>query len=404
MNFPFYIARRYLVAKKSHQAIQVVSWVAVCGVAVGTMALVCVLSVFNGFQGVVEGLFSNFDPQLRIEAVSGKVFDSDSVCAQINDFSEVCLVSQVLQDHALLRYRDKQMPVTVKGVDSLYHRVNRLDSILLDGEFKLKHGDIELAVGGAGLARTLGCGVHFTDPLQLYAPKRQGKVNMLRPDEAFCREICYLNAVFMVQQEKYDNSLLLVSLPLARRLFNYQNEVSALELKLLEGSNEQQVAAALQHRLGPNFVVADRYRQQAEFFRMLQIEKWITYLILSFILFIAAFNIVGSLTMLMIDKKQDMRVLSNMGASARLLSRVFLTEGCLIALVGALIGLLLGLVLCLLQQHFGFISMGASGAYIVDAYPVEVHTIDLLIIFATVVVIGFFASLYPARQTPKYLI
>ncbi|MBP7211035.1 MAG: FtsX-like permease family protein [Paludibacteraceae bacterium] len=400
MNLPLYIAGRYLFSKKSHHAINIVSLISVCGVAVGTMALVCVLSVFNGFQGIVEGLFGNFDPQLKITAKQDKVFDPVFV-SKISEMPDVEYCIEVLQENALLVFRDKQTPVVVKGVPDDYAKINHISDIILDGDFKTKEGSFDMAVGGIGLVRTIGCGVHYVEPLQLYAPKRSGNVNMIRPDEAFKREIAFLTGIFMVQQEKYDNNLLIVSMSLARRLFDYEKEVSAVEIKLKDGANEKKVQASISKMLGDDFSVQNRYEQQEDFFRMMEIEKWITYLILSFILLIAVFNIIGSLSMLMIDKKEDIKILENMGASQKLIFRIFLLEGWLISFVGMIFGIILGLILCWLQIQFGLVSLGTAGSFIVDAYPVSVQFLDIVLVFVTVGILGLLASFYPAKQVYK---
>ncbi|MBP5317958.1 MAG: ABC transporter permease [Paludibacteraceae bacterium] len=397
MNFPFYIARRYLLAKKSVSAINVISAISVCGVAVGTMALVCVLSVFNGFQGLVEDLFSNFDPEIKITATESKVFAPDSVLPLLDD-ERVLLVSRVLEENALLQFGKKQMPVVIKGVSDEYAQVTDIEQILYDGEYKLKNNQIPMAVGGIGLVHTLGSGMHYVRPLEFYAPKRTKKVNMLRPEKSFNREVAFMSGVFMVKQDKYDNNLLIVSLDMAERLFEYEGKVSSLELKLQPGEDIKAFKKSLRTKLGPGYAVKDRYEQQEEFFRMMEIEKWVTYLILSFILLIAVFNIIGSLSMLIIDKKDDIRYLQYLGASPKSIFRIFLYEGWMISVIGAVAGVALGLLLCWLQAEFGLIQVNSSGSYIVDAYPVKVQIADILIIFVTVILLGFLSALYPARQ------
>ncbi|MBO4370706.1 MAG: FtsX-like permease family protein [Paludibacteraceae bacterium] len=401
MNFPFYIARRYLLAKKSVSAINIISAISVCGVAVGTMALVCVLSVFNGFQGLVEDLFSNFDPEIKVTAVGSKVFDPDSVLQILESDGRVALTSCVLEENALLQFGKKQMPVMLKGVSDDYAQVTDIEQILYDGEYKLREGDFYMAVGGVGLVHTLGSGMHYVRPLELYAPKRTKKVNLMRPDKSFNKEIVFMSGVFMVRQDKYDNNLLIVPIDLAGRLFEYESQVSSIELRLKSGTDIKSFKKDLRAKLGAGFAVKDKYEQQEDFFKMMEIEKWVTYLILSFILLIAAFNIIGSLSMLIIDKKDDIKYLQYLGARPKTVFRIFLYEGWLISIIGAVVGVLFGLLLCWLQAEFGWVRVNSGGSYIVDAYPVKVQVMDIIIIFVTVLALGFVSALYPARQVAK---
>lgn len=403
MNLSLYIAKRYLFSKKSHNAINIVSIISACGVAVGTIALVCVLSVFNGFQGLVENLFSNFDPPIKITLNQGKTFDTQLPEIQrIKKMPEVAFFGEVLQENALLMFSDKQTPVIVKGVSENYGQISDIDKIMMDGSFKLTDGVFDMGVAGIGLAQTLGCGVRFVEPLQLYAPKRNSSISIIRPDEAFNKQYLFLSGIFMVQQAKYDSNLLLVRLSLARKLFEYNNEVTSIELKLAKGTDGKVVQQKIQKILGKNFSVKNKYEQQEDFFRMTKVEKWITYLILSFILLIAIFNVIGSLSMLIIEKKKDIIILENMGASRNLIFKIFLFEGWMISIIGVIIGIILGLVLCYLQMEFGLISLGGeSGAYIVNAYPVQIEWFDILIIAITVLSLGFLAAIYPARTLSK---
>ncbi len=403
MNLSLYIAKRYLFSKKSHNAINIVSIISACGVAVGTIALVCVLSVFNGFQGLVENLFSNFDPPIKITLNQGKTFDTQLPEIQrIKKMPEVAFFGEVLQENALLMFSDKQTPVIVKGVSENYGQISDIDKIMMDGSFKLTDGVFDMGVAGIGLAQTLGCGVRFVEPLQLYAPKRNSSISIIRPDEAFNKQYLFLSGIFMVQQAKYDSNLLLVRLSLARKLFEYNNEVTSIELKLAKGTDGKVVQQKIQKILGKNFSVKNKYEQQEDFFRMTKVEKWITYLILSFILLIAIFNVIGSLSMLIIEKKKDIIILENMGASRNLIFKIFLFEGWMISIIGVIIGIILGLILCYLQMEFGLISLGGeSGAYIVNAYPVQIEWFDILIIAITVLSLGFLAAIYPARTLSK---
>lgn len=403
MNFPLYIAKRYLFSKKSHNAINIISLISASGVAVGTVALVCVLSVFNGFQGVIEGLFGKFDAQLQVTVNEGKSFNPQISSVQsLYKMPEIKVICEVVQDNALLIFSDKQTPAVIKGVEENYTQLNAMDEILLDGEFKLYDGVFDMGVAGVGLAQTLGCGVRFVEPLQLFAPKRNTTVSLARPDNAFTSEFVFLSGIFMVQQAKYDANLLFVRLPLARKLFGYDNEVTSLELRLTDGANELQVQKKIQTVLGDTFSVKNKYEQQADFFRMMEVEKWITYLILSFIVLIAIFNVVGSLSMLIIEKKNDTKVLMNLGANRKLIFKIFLFEGWLISVLGVVVGILLGLVVCWIQIQFGILSLnGTDGAFVVEAYPVLVKWTDIVLIFGTVSLLGFLAAIYPAHKLTR---
>ncbi len=398
MNLALYIAKRYLFSKKRHNAINIVSLISMCGVVVGSIALVCVLSVFNGFQSVIEDLFSNFDPQIKIVATSGKVFEPDSIAHALNheDIEHTCYV---IEDNALLKFGEKQLPVTIKGVPEDYTKVTGIDSILVEGEFSTKEGSFNMAVGGVVLANTLGSGLRFVQPIWLYAPKRVGNINPMMVDKAFNREHAFLTGIYMVQQEKYDNNFLIVPLELTRKLYDYTSEVTAVELKLTPDADEKAVKSYISKALGSNYKVLDRYQQQEEFFNMLQIEKWVTYLILSFILLIAIFNIVGSLSMLIIEKKEDVKILSGLGAEESLIKNIFLFEGWLISVIGAFVGIIIGVALCYIQMEFGIIKLASTaGTYLVDAYPVSLVFSDVALIFLTVISMGFAASYIATRR------
>lgn len=403
MNFPFYIARRYLFSKKSHNAINIISMVSVCGVVVATIALVCALSVYNGFNDLVSTLFSSFDPELKITPRTGKVFDPTSLeIEQVKKLPEVARFCDVLQDNALVRYKERQSVATIKGVDDNFKQLTRIDSVLVDGEFKLYDEVANYATLGIGLASSLGINAGFVSPLEIYAPKRDEKVNLSNPATSFSLENAFIGAVFCINQQVYDEEYMIVPLSLARSLFRYDKEVSSIELKLADGADLSAVKKQMKEILGENYQVHDRFEQQEASFKMMQIEKWMTFLILSFILGIALFNVVGSLSMLMIEKQNDVRTLRNMGADDRLIRRIFLFEGWMISGFGALIGVTVGLVLCLLQQELGLIKLGqTSGAFIIDAYPVRVAAGDILTVFATVLTIGLLAAWYPVHYLGK---
>lgn len=408
MNLPFYIARRYLFSKKKHNAINIISGISVCGVALATLALVCTLSVFNGFQDMVAGFFTAFDPELKITIREGKVFEPQGAAFQeVRSLPEIAVWTETLEENAMVQYKDRQAMAIIKGVEDNFEELTSIDSLLYGaGEFILHDSIVDYGVLGVELISELGTGLQFVDPLQVYAPKRNVRVNMANPSASFNRDYLFSpGVVFVVNQQKYDARYILTSLSFARNLFNYDTEVSAVELKLKPGADVTAVQRKIARILGDEFVVLDRYEQQADVFRIMEIEKFISYLFLTFILAIACFNVIGSLAMLILDKREDVETLRNLGADDRLIARIFLFEGRLISLFGALSGIVLGLLLCYIQQRFGIISLGGgNGSFIVDAYPVSVHVTDVVLIFITVVTVGFLSVWYPVHYLTRRLL
>ncbi len=389
------MAQRYLFSKKSHNAINIITLVSMCGVAVGTMALVCVLSVLNGFETLINGSFVAFDPDLRIESVEGRTFDvSAEAFGHIRTMRDVQIFSEVLSSNALLTYGGKQTPAEMRGVAANYAEATGIRSLVIDGRFALDEG----AVAGIGLSNTLGLG--YGEPLDIFVPKRQGRVNLARPDNAFYRQTVFLSGVFASGQEKCDDAVLFVPLALAQELCDYTpNDVSAVEIRLKADTDIDQVQRNIQQLLGDRFTVKNRYEQQADFYHILQIEKWITFLILAFILLIATCNIIGSLSMLMINKRTDIALFDALGAPRRKVRNLFLIEGWMIAIYGAVAGVVLGVAVCALQQHLGIIKMGAG--YVVEQYPVDVRFGDVAAVFCTVIALGFVLAAYPASVLKK---
>ncbi|MEI3456648.1 MAG: FtsX-like permease family protein [Bacteroides cellulosilyticus] len=408
MNLPFYIARRYLFSKKKHNAINIISGISVCGVALATLALVCTLSVFNGFQDMVAGFFTAFDPELKITIREGKVFEPQGAAFQeVRSLPEIAVWTETLEENAMVQYKDRQAMAIIKGVEDNFEELTSIDSLLYGaGEFILHDSIVDYGVLGVELISELGTGLQFVDPLQVYAPKRNVRVNMANPSASFNRDYLFSpGVVFVVNQQKYDARYILTSLSFARNLFNYDTEVSAVELKLKPGADVTAVQRKITRILGDEFVVLDRYEQQADVFRIMEIEKFISYLFLTFILAIACFNVIGSLSMLILDKREDVETLRNLGADDRLIARIFLFEGRLISLFGALSGIVLGLLLCYIQQRFGIISLGGgNGSFIVDAYPVSVHVTDVVLIFITVITVGFLSVWYPVHYLTRRLL
>ncbi len=405
MNVSFFIARRYLFSKKSHNAINVISMISVSGIAIATMAMVCVLSVFNGFGGIVEGMFSAFDPDLKITVKEGKVFDWHTAeFEKALQLDGIQMISESLEENALFMFDDSQVPVLMKGVSEEFRLMADMEKLVLDGTFRLREDVVDYTTLGSGLAVTLGARPGFINPIEIYAPKRNERVNLANPAAAFNRGYVQIGGVFSLNTPQYDEQMALVPIALARDLFQYQDEVTSLDIQLAPGTSVGRVKREIQAIVGDRFLVEDRFEQQRESYRMLQIEKWVTFLILAFILLIAVFNVVGSLSMLIVEKEEDIRSLRHMGASNELVSRVFLYEGWLITFIGIIAGIVLGLILCLLQQHFGLLRLSdIPGAYIIDAYPVIVKFSDIAIVFGIVSLIGLLTVLYPVNNLRKKL-
>lgn len=408
MNFPFFIARRYLFSKKSTHVINVISSISVIGVAVATMALVIVLSVFNGFHDLVASLFTSFDPQLKVVPVEGKTAPSDDpILTQIRLLPEVDVATETVEDQALAIYDGKQAMVKIKGVDDNFAELSHITDILYgDGSFSLHAANLEYGILGIRLAQTLGIGAQWDGYLKIYAPKKEGQLDLSNPGEGFVADSLNSPGVlFSVRQSKYDKNYIVTSIAFARNLFGQQGMLSDLEIRLKEGSNLNAVKAEMQKIAGTKYKVLDRFEQQEDTFKIMSIEKLMAYIFLTFILVVACFNIIGSLSMLIIDKKNDVVTLRNLGANDKQITRVFLFEGRMIAVIGAVIGIGLGLLLCLLQQQYGFVRLGESeGSFIVDAYPVSVHYTDVAIIFVTVIAVGWLAVWYPVRALSKRLL
>ncbi|SFK32567.1 FtsX-like permease family protein [Proteiniphilum acetatigenes] len=405
MNVSFFIARRYLFSKKSHNVVNVISAISVCGIAVATAAIVCVLSIFNGFGGIVEGTFNAFDPDLKITVKEGKVFDYHTPefekALQVNGIQ---IISESLEENALFMFGESQVPVLMKGVSEEFKLMTDMEKLLLEGSFNLREDVVDYTTLGSGLAMTLGARPGFINPIEIYAPKRDVRVNLANPAAAFTRAYIQIGGVFSLNSPEYDEQMAIIPIQLARDLFEYENQVTSLDIKLDPNVSVNRVKREIERILGDNFLVEDRYQQQKESYRMMQIEKWVTFLIMVFVLLIAVFNLVGSLSMLIVEKRDDIKSLQNMGASEQLISRIFLYEGWLISFIGIISGIITGLSLCLLQQHFGLLQLSDTpGAYIIDAYPVIVKMTDVVIAFAVVSLISLLTVLYPVNNLRKKL-
>lgn len=408
MNFPFYIARRYLFSKKNTHAINVISAISAVGVAVATMALIVTLSVFNGFHDLVATFFTSFDPQIEVVPAQGKTAPADDpVLQKIRQMPQVEVATECLKDQALAIYRGKQTMVTLMGVDNSFEQMSRIDEILYgEGAFILHAANLNFGIVGARLAETLGMNANWDGSLLIYAPRKTGQLDMATPSDGFVVDsLISPGSVFMVKQGKYDRDHVLAPISFARSLFEQQGMLSSLQIRLKNGSDLDEVKNEMKTIAGDKYRVLDRYEQQEDTFRIMKVEKFIAYIFLTFILIVASFNIIGSISMLIIDKKNDVVTLRNLGATDKQIKRIFLFEGRLISFLGAMAGLLLGLLLCWLQQQFGLVALGqSSGTFVVDAYPVSVHPEDVVAVFVTVVVVGFLAVWYPVRYFSRRLI
>ena len=405
--FSLFVARRYLFARKRHHTTGLISAISVCGVALATAALVVTLSVFNGFREMVASFFTAFDPELKVTLAEGKTLPADDPSlTKLHAMDDIEVYTEVLEDQALIVGNERQWVVTLKGVSDNYSQQADVEDLLYgDGEFVLHADVLDYGVMGIRLAAALGLGTNYEGGLPIYAPRRGERVNMGNPMQSFNHDELYSpGVVFAVNQGKYDSGYIITSLAFARRLFDQQGQVSSVELKLRPGADLHKAQAKIQASLGERFRVQDRYEQQEDTFRIMQIEKFIAYIFLSFILLVASFNIIGSLSMLMIEKRENVQTLRALGASNQQIGQIFLFEGWLISGIGALVGIGIGLALCWAQIHFGLVKLGQTeGAFLVDAYPVSVHASDLLLVFATVLLVGLIAVWLPVRHMVKGL-
>lgn len=403
MRLSLYIAKRYLFAKKSRNAINVISSISVAGVTVGTMALIIVLSVFNGLETLVHSIFNTFDPDLRITPVEGKTFIPDSTTLfLLAKTGGVDCYSLCLEENALLKYGEKQYIATIKGVDENYIRVTGIDSSMWDGEFILRSEQGRpYAIPGIGIANFLGLRVNFITPLVIYVPRRTGTIEMTAED-AFVRNYIFPSGIYQVEQE-YDSKYVFMPISFARELLEFNSEVTSIEIKFKTGYPEAEIQKDVVRLFGKGFIIQNKYEQQEIFYKVMRSERLAIFFILTLILIIASFSIIGSLTMLIIEKERDIEILRSLGADNTLIRKIFIIEGWLISIIGAAAGIILGFVICWIQQRFGLVRL-QSDTLILNAYPVEMKIKDFLIVPATVLLIGFWAAWYPVRfLTKKYL-
>jgi len=404
VKLSLYIAKRYLFAKKSRNAINVISAVSVAGVTVGTMALIIVLSVFNGLELLVTSIFNTFDPDLKIAAAEGKTFVADtSKLILLAGVNGVSCYSQTIEENVLLKYADRQFVATIKGVDDSYISVTDIDSAMWEGEFMLKdEKGRAYAVPGIGIAQYLGIRVNFTTPLFIYVLKRTAG-STLNPEDAYNREYIYPSGIFQIEQS-YDSKYIYVPLEFVRELIENYNGISSVEIRFSYDADARAVQKDVTDIFGDDFVVRNRFEQQELFYKVMRSERLAIFFILTLILIIASFNIIGSLTMLIIEKERDIEILKSLGADNRLIRRIFIFEGWLISILGAVAGIILGFFVCWLQQTYGIVKL-QSDSLIMDAYPVVMKLKDFIIVPATVLLIGYWAAWYPVRYlTKKYLV
>ena len=398
MDFSFYIAKRYLVSKKSNNAINIISWISVIAIAVTTAALIVILSAMNGLTGVVADLYNTFEPDIKITASKGKYFSADEkFLEKIKKISGVKVISRTLSDKALIKNGDRQSLVTVKGIDENFNRVTKIDSAVVEGKFDLNNAQKYGILIGRGIANQLQINLsEFAQELSLFSPGR-GKSTSLNPMDDMNQLYCKASGIFSLNDE-FDYFIVFVNLQTAKRLFDEEDKISALEI-LCEPGEKENVQKKLQAQLGPDFTIKNRYQLNDTLFKSLETEKLATFIILAFILVIATFNIIGALTMLIIEKRKDIKTLYSMGANLTLIRNIFMREGLLISSIGASLGLLLGLLVCWLQIQFHLVKFGED--FIVPYYPIILQLKDFIWIFVLIMLISFLAALYPIRVFTK---
>lgn len=398
MNLPVHIAKRYLFSKKSHNAINIVSGISVAGVAVVTAAMVIVLSVFNGFEGLVISLYNVFEAPIIIKPAEGKTLELSTIPVEkILETEGVVGYVEVLEESCLIRYRDKQYFARIKGVSDNFLELTDIDSMIVDGDPYMHVNGTPAALLGSGVAYHLSANVNDPiNPLQIYVPKR-GSSATIDPTKAFNVKQIYATGVFSIQAD-FDLKYVITPIRFARELLDHEGRVSALELALDPKAKMETVREEIQDKLGSNYVVKDRFQQNELLYKIMKSEKWAVFMILSFILMISIFNVIGSLTMLIIEKKKDINILRSMGASEQLIQHIFILEGIFISMIGAIGGLILGLLVCWAQIQFELIKLNSGGNYIVQSYPVEVQPLDVLSVFLVVGTIGLLAAWIPVRK------
>ena len=404
MHLQYFIAKRYLFSKKSTNVINVISGITATGIAVGTMALVVVLSVFNGLESLIVERFNSFDADLKVVPIRGKTFIPDSVkLKSLSEIQGVKLYSETIEENALIKYEDSYHPFSIKGVSPSFASMTGVDTMMVNGRFMLNYQGSPVAVIGMEVSSYLSVSLNFVAPLKMYVPNRTSGFTD-DPEKAFRIKSIYPVGIYNIDPEINQN--VIVPISFARELMDYQNEVSAIEIKFKSGVNEKALEKSIQKLFGDKFDVKNRYEQHELIYKIMESEKVIVFLILAFILLVASFNIIGSLTMLIIEKKGDINTFRSMGMTINEIRSLFLLEGWLISIIGAFVGLFAGFIICMIQLKFGLVPMQGSApdSFIVSAYPVEMRALDFVITFVTVLVIGYLASRFPVRYiTRRYL-
>lgn len=391
------IALRYLFSPKTHSAVNVISMISVIGVAVATMAIVCVLSVFNGFSELALDKISQIAPDLRIEPTKGKIIaNGDSIIEAIGHFKGIEAIAPTLEEKGLLIYDEHQLPVWLKGVAQEYSTVTGIDSLVKsDGEFILSdslYGDF--AVLSIGVAINLNAHPSLIYPLEVYVPNRKGRYNPANPAASFRSDTLLVSGVYQSEQAEYDTDIALMPLNVMRKLLDYPTEATAIEIKADNPKEVEALKRAITDKLSGDYTVKDRLQQQEQSFKMIEVEKWITFVLLAFILIIASFNIISTLSMLIIEKDNNIRTLYSLGATKTSIRRIFIMEGWLISATGGIFGIILGVIVCLAQEWFGFIKLGGNHeAMSTDIYPVRLDMTDIIFVLLLVAIIGLFTSL-----------
>jgi lipoprotein-releasing system permease protein len=394
LNLSFYIAKRYILGKKSHSAINFVSAISMGGVIFGSIAFILILSVFNGFDQLAQSMYNAFNADLQIIPANGKVFEiSGDTLELLKSLNGVDNVTEVLEDNALLIYNEKQMVCRIKGVGDNYEKVTKIDSLIWQGEFKLKDQSMPRAVVGRGISYVLGINIDLYKPLVVYVPKRTAGISN-DPNKTLNRQAILVDGIFSSQPD-IDGQYALVPLGFARKIFEYPNSLTSLEIKLNPDSRERLVMRSVKNLLGDNVIVKNRQMQNEALYKAMRNEKWVIFFLLALVLILLLFSLVGSVSMLIIEKKKDIGVLYSLGANSQLIRKIFLREGILITLSGLVVGLSIGSLICILQEQFKLVKL--HGGFIIDAYPVDIQWFDLIIVVFTVFLIGSFSSWYAIK-------
>lgn len=404
-TLPLTIALRYLVSKKSHTAVSVISVISVCAVAVTAMAMVCVMSVFNGFHQLVDSKMSSLEPDVKISAQRGVIADASALIGKVRKVDGVALAVPTVTESALVIYGNRQIPIVLKGITDDYDRLTNLRQLIKpDGEFRLHDGSSDYCIMSIGAASTLDARPGYEPICYVYAPRRVGAVNVANPATAFQRVPTFVSGVFEVRQGAYDQNYVFTSLSAARTLLDYTTEATAVEVKLKAGADEATVMDAIGAAVGDGYKIENRLMQHSQSLKMINVEKWISLLLLLLILIVASFNVISTLAILILEKDESIRTLHSLGADNRMVETIFVAEGWLISIVGAVAGIAVGVVLCLLQQHFGFVRLSADTSnLVVSSYPVAVSGMDLAMILGIVAAVGLLASFATTRAMRGYL-